>query len=292
MFSYSYNDWQNNVVMVICTVRRDGVDFNVGPGPDRNSCQYEPTSGSVRYAYTSVGRPFYTNSDLRVSDLAGTNDELWLQVPGTISAFTHVAWNGSNSIYVVARNIAAYPNKEVLFRATKTAGGVQYAAILLSDPGGSLFSPTVSPDRKHLYNSEMTSSTTTLFESVLGVDGSAVSVIARGVGMQPNWRQTIPTTSVAEHEKGGAPQRFALHQNYPNPFNPATRISFDLPARSAVSLEVFNQLGQRVGTLMEGVHNAGTHEVVFDAEGYPSGVYWLRLRAGVHSAVRKMMLVR
>ena len=123
MFSYSYNDWQNNVVMVICTVRKDGADFNVGPGPDRNACQYEPLSGSVRYAYTATGRPFYTNSDLRVSDLSGTNDALWLQVAGTISAFTHVTWNGPNSLYVVARYTAGYPDREVLFRVTNTGGG-------------------------------------------------------------------------------------------------------------------------------------------------------------------------
>jgi len=292
MFSYSYNDWELNVLMVVCTVRKNGTDFAVGPGPDRNSCQYEPVNGSSRYAYTCAGRPFYFNSDLRVSNLAGTDDQLWLQVPGTISAFTHVTWNGSNSLYVVARSIAAYPNREVLFRVDKTSGGSTYTAILQSDPGGNLFSPTLSPDRRRIYNSELTSTTTTLYESVLGTSGSAISVAARGGGMQPNWRQAVPTTAVAEGGKDALPTGFALHQNYPNPFNPATRICIDLPTASSVTLSIFNQLGQRVATLIDGVYPAGTHEAVYEAHGLPSGVYWARLQAGSYSAVRKMLLVR
>ena len=110
--------------------------------------------------------------------------------------------------------------------------------------------------------------------------------------MQPNWRQAVPTTAVAEDSRDALPSGFALHQNYPNPFNPATRISVDLPTASSVTLSIFNQLGQRVATLMDGVYPAGTHAAIFEARGLPSGVYWARLQAGSYSAVRKMLLVR
>ena len=48
------------------------------------------------------------------------------------------------------------------------------------------------------------------------------------------------------------PARFALGPNYPNPFNPSTIIPYQLAALSEVRLEVFNLLGQRIATLVNG----------------------------------------
>ena len=55
------------------------------------------------------------------------------------------------------------------------------------------------------------------------------------------------------------PVRFALGPNYPNPFNPSTIIPYQLAASSQVRLEVFNLLGQRIATLVDGARPAGFH---------------------------------
>ena len=51
-------------------------------------------------------------------------------------------------------------------------------------------------------------------------------------------------------------------------------------------------LGQEVSVLLDGIREAGHHEVVFDASGLASGIYFYRITAGEYLDVRKMMLVR
>ena len=91
---------------------------------------------------------------------------------------------------------------------------------------------------------------------------------------------------------GSIPTRYALEQNYPNPFNPSTTIRYALPRRTAVTLVVYNTLGQEVATLVQGEKEAGYHEAVFDASGSASGVYFYRLTAGDFIETRKLLLLR
>lgn len=90
------------------------------------------------------------------------------------------------------------------------------------------------------------------------------------------------------------PIDFALEQNYPNPFNPSTNIEFSIPNATPVQLDVFNVLGQRVATLVNGqTMTAGTHSVAFDASDLTSGMYIYRLQAGANfSQTRTMMLLK
>jgi hypothetical protein len=101
----------------------------------------------------------------------------------------------------------------------------------------------------------------------------------------------IPKTDVTE-ERPMLPTEFALAQNYPNPFNPATTIEFALPVRSRMTLNVFNALGQRVMTLIDGEKEAGYHQFRFDATGLSSGVYFYRLKAGLFVETKKLVLLR
>lgn len=88
------------------------------------------------------------------------------------------------------------------------------------------------------------------------------------------------------------PTNFALIGNYPNPFNNATVIKYRLSEESPVRLELYNLVGQKVATLVDGVVSSGEHEVVWDAKYVSSGVYFYRLTAGDKSSVRKMTLIK
>ncbi|MGE5353670.1 MAG: CHRD domain-containing protein [Acidobacteriota bacterium] len=90
----------------------------------------------------------------------------------------------------------------------------------------------------------------------------------------------------------GTPENFNLDQNYPNPFNPTTTIRFTIPQAGAVSLHIFNILGEKVATLIDGQLRAGRYEVSFDGSKVASGVYFYKISFQNSIVTRKMMLIK
>jgi len=93
------------------------------------------------------------------------------------------------------------------------------------------------------------------------------------------------------------PGEYSLSQNYPNPFNPTTSISFNLPVAGHVELAVYNLLGQKVATVIDGTLAAGQHEVIWNGSdqngvAVSSGVYFYRLKSATFNQTRKMTLMK
>jgi len=93
------------------------------------------------------------------------------------------------------------------------------------------------------------------------------------------------------------PMSLALDQNYPNPFNPQTSIAFTIPEKSFVELSVYNILGMKVRTLINGDMETGEHTVTFDGKddsGNPvsAGIYFYRLKTQSSALTRKMVLIK
>jgi photosystem II stability/assembly factor-like uncharacterized protein len=88
------------------------------------------------------------------------------------------------------------------------------------------------------------------------------------------------------------PNSYMLEQNYPNPFNPVTSISFSVPKAGFVKLSVFDALGREVEALVSENKQPGNYEVMWDASGFNSGVYFSRLSAGEFSPTKKMILIK
>ena len=86
---------------------------------------------------------------------------------------------------------------------------------------------------------------------------------------------------------------FEILKCYPNPFNASTAISFELRDASFVELVVYDVMGREVQTAVRSWQLAGSHEVVWDAEGMGSGVYFVRLTVdGGQSTVKKVMFIK
>jgi hypothetical protein len=102
---------------------------------------------------------------------------------------------------------------------------------------------------------------------------------------------------VKEVEGPELPNTYSLSQNYPNPFNPSTKIMFDIPTRSHVTLTVYNVLGQKVTTLVDkemppGSYVADWNSTSDNGTEVTSGVYFYKLEADDFIQTKKMLLLK
>jgi len=79
---------------------------------------------------------------------------------------------------------------------------------------------------------------------------------------------------------------------YPNPFNTSTCINYYLPSRSNCKIEIFNLMGQRVDVLRNSKHPAGQHSLMWDATGYSTGVYFIKLNTATGIFIERITLLK
>ena len=89
---------------------------------------------------------------------------------------------------------------------------------------------------------------------------------------------------------------FAL-TNQPNPFNPTTQISYQLPEMGDVSLVIYNTLGQKLRTLVQGIQAAGQYHIAWDGNdalghAVSSGIYISRLEFKGQVQMNRMTLLK
>ena len=100
------------------------------------------------------------------------------------------------------------------------------------------------------------------------------------------------STSVSFNQNDLLPTEYALLQNFPNPFNPLTKIRYDIPKASQVSLKVYDILGAEVTTLVNEFLQPGRYTTEWNATRFASGVYIYSLQAGDFVQNKKMILMK
>jgi len=136
--------------------------------------------------------------------------------------------------------------------------------------------------------------TTTGVGTVIGSMG--ISSV-QAIGMYPD------SSTVGVEEPGsGMPTQYVLDQNYPNPFNPTTQIRYGVPEQSRITLTIFNELGQEVRRLVDGIQPPGYHAAIWNGTSstgatVASGVYLYKLEAvGANGATfvqtKKLLLLK
>ena len=243
---------------------------------DANSVQQTADGGYVVAGWTQsfgVGTPTYANMYLVKTNSQG--DTLWTRTYGGSD------WDEASSVqqttdggYIVAGTTWSF-----------SGGGMDFYLVKTSGQGDTLWTRTYGVGSyAEAYSVQQTA------------DGGYIAVgVANFFGAGRNdfyLVKTGPDISEAEPLRVGVPNQYVLYPNFPNPFNPSTQIAYALPKTGKVSLKVFNLLGEEVITLVNEMQSAGTHTVLFDGSGLPSGIYLCRLQAGSFVETKKMVLLK
>jgi hypothetical protein len=88
------------------------------------------------------------------------------------------------------------------------------------------------------------------------------------------------------------PTECKLFQNYPNPFNPTTSIKYSVSSIQNVKLVVYDIIGKEIATLVNEKQVPGVYEVMFDASGLPSGIYFYKLETESYKETKRMVLIK
>ncbi len=76
---------------------------------------------------------------------------------------------------------------------------------------------------------------------------------------------------------------------YPNPFNGQTVVRFALPRPERVRVDVFNLLGEKVATLLNGWASPGEHKLRWAPRGLAGGVYFVQMRVAGRVHVQRLV---
>lgn len=125
-------------------------------------------------------------------------------------------------------------------------------------------------------------------------DGFVVTGMTQswGAGAEDYYVVRFGEGTSVEYPGFNAPFSFSLLTAYPNPFNQSVALNYELPAAANINLSVYDITGREIASLVNGRSSPGEHQVIWDAEGMTSGVYFVRLEAGDFAQTQKVMLVK
>ncbi|HET6568578.1 MAG TPA: T9SS type A sorting domain-containing protein [Rhodothermales bacterium] len=118
-----------------------------------------------------------------------------------------------------------------------------------------------------------------------------ISTLSAAVDAQQGQHANDSTPQTAPAAVDAGPHS-GLMQNFPNPFAQNTTIGYALASDAFVQIEVVDLTGKMVDVLVASNESAGYHEIAFDAQALPSGVYLCRFASGGQVEVRRMLLTR
>jgi hypothetical protein len=201
--------------------------------------------------------------------IIGWDDSTFYKYTPSADSWTQLA----NSSYQAGACAMGIINDLIYFVGGNIGGatGAEYKSIIVYDittDGWSLDSLEISSKRHWMATAEYKGG----LYVVGGLDSNsyAVDIV----------EEIVPRGTAGIENDIRLPGEFLLMQNYPNPFNPNTIISWHLPEGSWQTFRVYDVLGREIAVLVNEYKPAGIYKLTWNAEGFPSGVYFYQIQAG------------
>ena len=101
-----------------------------------------------------------------------------------------------------------------------------------------------------------------------------------------------PNVGIEHTYEVNNPSGFQLFQNFPNPFDASTQITFEIPERSHVQINILNLKGQIIQTVMDKNLFQGKYKIEYDAGLLSNGIYYLQMKTEKFSDMKVMLLLK
>jgi serine protease AprX len=290
-----------------------GVYCALPPGP----ATYSTISGTSLAAPLTAGSaalllsvrpeltPIQLRNILRSTATPLTDIHLFPQSPNNFTGWGLInAFRAATSLGVLFGNIpavAVVDSMSIVSTCVLSGSGIRSDSVILSyaiGDGGTFFSIPMRLDSPMVYATSgryratipRQLAGTRLRFTITARDSGQQSYQSPPPGQNTGWQLLYGIPGI--YEPSQVPESYILHQNFPNPFNSGTAIQYDIPLADRVRISVYNTIGQLVAVLADDVQDAGSHTVLFQASGLPSGVYFYRLSTSSFTSTKKMILLR
>jgi len=107
--------------------------------------------------------------------------------------------------------------------------------------------------------------------SLLGADISQDSLIEFIKGAVGDILIQNSPNDIADNPESS---EYRIVQSYPNPFNSSTKISYQLWHDTDVTIDIYDIRGRHIETIIDSRQAAGNHQIIWNAAGNSSGVYF------------------
>lgn len=221
----------------------------------------------------------YGSKDVRKFDSAGNFLSIFTQ-EGYLQGPTNLWFDGIGNLMVidwVLGKVQKFSSENGSFTGTLVSG-LQNAEGYSYGPDSNLYVCDWSQNNVKKYSSNG------IFVSVFTIGGNL---------MAPNSILIRPSKVISVGEISTEfSEYFELKQNYPNPFNTMTRLNFNLPKTQNIKLEIFSITGKLLAKIINNKLKAGSYEFNWEAENFPSGIYYYKLSNDNQSDTKKMVLIK
>ena len=102
-----------------------------------------------------------------------------------------------------------------------------------------------------------------------------------------NWNGEEVTADILDTVSG-----YRLSSAYPNPFNPSTTINYTVAKYDHVSIAVYDVIGRKIESLVNGHVDAGNYEITWNGSNYSSGIYYVKMKSGSYQNTQKLLLMK